>query len=373
MSATFSQTLNALQTDSPRHRLAGLAVGVLVLGLWLGWFFLAELPVYEVTPGAHLEVSSAAHPVEAPVGGRVVTQVRMVLGQEVAAGEVLVELDAEPERLRLEEELRAEGVVEVEGSQASRAERQEAQARARAAEDSAKLAEEEASRVRRLFENGVVAEMEAQRANSEALQRRAIAEALKRAASRDDFAARAQRGIRRVRVERVRREMATLEEELETNRALADGLAYELERLRIRAPVAGKLGEISTLRVGSVVRPGERVASVVPPGELRIVADYAPAAALGRIRSGQPARARLDGFPWTQYGSVPATVARVASEPRQGFIRVELAVQPDPASPIPYQHGLTGTVEVEVERASPASLVLRTVGHAVDRLARGPR
>ena len=95
---------------------------------------------------------------------------------------------------------------------------------------------------------------------------------------------------------------------------------------------------------------------------LKIVTDFLPPAALGRIQPGQPARLRLEGFPWTQYGAVSATVASVASEVRDGWVRVELAVHPDAAPPIPLQHGLPGTIEVEVDHISPATLVLRTAG-----------
>jgi Cation efflux system protein CusB domain 1 len=97
-------------------------------------------------------------------------------------------------------------------------------------------------------------------------------------------------------------------------------------------------------------------------GMLKIMTDFLPPAALGRIQPGQPARLRLDGFPWTQYGAVSATVASVASEVRDGWVWVELAVRPDAAPPIPLQHGLPGTVEVEVDRVSPTTLILRTAG-----------
>jgi multidrug resistance efflux pump len=107
---------------------------------------------------------------------------------------------------------------------------------------------------------------------------------------------------------------------------------------------------------------------VVPPGTLKIMTDFLPPAALGRIQPGQPARLRLDGFPWMQYGAVSATVASVASEVRDGWVRVELAVRPDAAPPIPLQHGLPGTVEVEVDHVPPATLVLRAAG----RLVTGP-
>jgi membrane fusion protein (multidrug efflux system) len=61
-------------------------------------------------------------------------------------------------------------------------------------------------------------------------------------------------------------------------------------------------------------------------------------------------------------------VSSVGSEIRGGRVRVELAVRPNPASPIPLQHGLPGAVEVEVERLAPVSLVLRAAG----RLVAGP-
>jgi len=55
-------------------------------------------------------------------------------------------------------------------------------------------------------------------------------------------------------------------------------------------------------------------------------------------------------------------VASVAHETRDGQIRVELSLTPDFTSAIPLQHGLSGTVEVEVERVAPVTLVLRAVG-----------
>src|SRR5207245_347264 len=77
--------------------LAGLLSAALLLGGWGAWFLLSRVAVYEVTRNARLEVDRAAHPIATPVAGRV-AMTHLVVGQEVQAGEVLVELDAEAPR-----------------------------------------------------------------------------------------------------------------------------------------------------------------------------------------------------------------------------------------------------------------------------------
>jgi membrane fusion protein (multidrug efflux system) len=119
------------------------------------------------------------------------------------------------------------------------------------------------------------------------------------------------------------------------------------------------------LRPGAVVNEGDRICDILPPGRLRAIAEFPPPAAFGRIRPGQPARLRLEGFPWAQYGSIAANVATVASEIRDGRVRVELSLARSPAYAIPLQHGLPGAVEVEVERVTPAALTLRTAGQLI--------
>ena len=74
---------------------------------------------------------------------------------------------------------------------------------------------------------------------------------------------------------------------------------------------------------------------------------------------------RLTGFPWTQYGTLPGTVAQVGGEIRDGRVRVEFLLTDHPTVPISLEHGLPGTLEVEVDRVSPATLVLRSAGQLV--------
>jgi hypothetical protein len=119
------------------------------------------------------------------------------------------------------------------------------------------------------------------------------------------------------------------------------------------------------LPLGSHITEGQRLGVILPGGTIEVVAEFSPSAAMGKIHPGQKGSMRLDGFPWAQYGAVSARVSRVAGETRDGKIRVELAVTSAPSSRIELQHGAPGTVEVEIERTSPAALLLRSAGALV--------
>ena len=146
-------------------------------------------------------------------------------------------------------------------------------------------------------------------------------------------------------------------------------LTNQVELRKVKAPTAGRVGELARVEVGSFVDEGDRLGAVVPAGEVIVVADFPPASAVGRIHRGQSAKIRLDGFPSIQYGALSATVSRVSSELREGSIRVEMTIADERPPGLPLQHGLPGTAEVEVERVSPASLVLRAAGKILGRPA----
>jgi membrane fusion protein (multidrug efflux system) len=163
-------------------------------------------------------------------------------------------------------------------------------------------------------------------------------------------------------LEALRREVAALGGQRELSLATIARLNQDIEKHVIRAPVSGVLGEVAALHPGAFVETGGVVGSIIPQGNLRIVAEFSPARVLGRMHPGQMARVRLDGYSWVQYGSLAATVTRVASEIRAGKVRVELAPTTQTPLALPLQHGLPGTVEVEVDHITPLTLTLRTVG-----------
>ena len=258
-------------------------------------------------------------------------------------GDVLVELEADAERLALSEagrrvealgpeiaavrhEIAAEEQAVDADRRASFMARDEQRAAVREAEASLGLADEEARQLARLRADGVISEIENSRARAEAERRKATAEAATAALARIETDQTTRESDRRVRIQRLRGTLTVLEGELATAGAAAKRFEYEVERRVLRAPMDGRIAEAADLRVGAVVDEGDRLAAIVPEGPLRVVAQFAPASAIGRVRVGQPARVRLIGFPWAEYGSLRARVTAVADEVRDGLVRVELGV-----------------------------------------------
>jgi membrane fusion protein (multidrug efflux system) len=379
MPSPFSRTLRSLEADRRRPRLLLLGPGVVLAALWTGWLFLARVQVVEVAEAARIEVAQRAYAVQAEVGGRVVAS-HLSLGRDVRAGDVLVEIDTEALSLSLDEQhaRRAAIAGEVAALQgelgaeedAVAGERlvagavgEEARARSRQAQVVAELTERETERSAALRESGLLSEVAAKKTEAEAAERRAAAEATRISVGRFASEYRVTQGERRVRIARLRRNIAELEGQLKLIAVTVKKLEHDIELRRVHAPADGRLGEIADLSVGSVLREGERIGVVVPADQLRVVASFLPAHAVGRIQPGQRARLRLDGFPWTQYGMLAAAVTEVGNEPRDGRIRVELAIrEAESSSLLPLTHGLTGVAEVEIERVSPATLAIRAAG-----------
>ncbi len=382
---TFDRFLKTLDADSHRPSLLGLAAAAGLLAAWAAWLVMARVSVYEVSDRARLEADRAAHVVQAPVTGRVL-RAGLTVGRTVRVGDVLVEIDAESERLQYKEEqarigavgpqldaLRAEVSAEATAIAASRDAARAAQAELRAeleeAETAERLADIELERVGRLREAGLVPEVDFLRARSSAGQRRAAAEQRRVAVTRAERDQHLREQDRQVRLERLSNEIAALEGTRATSSATAARWQHEITRRQILAPISGTIGEASVLRPGAVVNERDVLAAIVPADTVRAIAEFAPGRALGRLHPGLRGRLRLDGFPWAQYGSLPVLVSAVAGEVRNGTVRVELAVEPLRSSSIAVQHGLPGTIEIEIERVAPVTLVLRAAGRMFMRPA----
>jgi membrane fusion protein (multidrug efflux system) len=378
MATSFHRVTQTLRQDNGRLSGLGLFAGSALVCVWIFWAFHTKVTRYETTDTARVEVNGAAYPVQAAISGQVVAT-NLVLGKRVHAGDVLAELDSQSQHLQLREAqiklatidpqlrvLRAQMSAQEQGGAGERNvlafSTEEARAKYREAEAQALLADQKADRAAKLRADGLISEADAQQAIAEAKSRKAAAEDLRVAIARLEPELRVRESDRGVKLNEIAADVAELEAERATTQASIQRLEYEIERRRIRAAVDGQLSDCAVLRPGSHVTEGERIGVILPSQSLRVVAEFPPVLAFGKLRAGQPARVKLKGFPWMQYGTLQARVSRVAGEIRDGKVRVELALVSPFSSRIPLQHGLPGSVEIQVERISPAALLLRSAG-----------
>jgi multidrug resistance efflux pump len=387
MSQPFAHTLQSVGDDGVRGWLLKCACALALVAVWTAWFLLSSVPLYVATDAAQLEVDQTAYPLQSPIDGRIV-RTALVLGADVHKGDVLVDLDSDAERYQLETERRRldalgpqiakindELAVLMTGQRLSGAESQtaldEARARADEAQAAVRLAGEELTRAEKLYTQGLLSQIDLLRTRSERERRVAAAMGLAVTLDRVRAGHLVSDTDQQGRAERLRRDLLSVQSQVQTEKAVIQRLEHDVQERRILAPIDGRIGETARPHSGEFIKAGDRLATIVPSGELRAVSFFDASSAVGRIRRGQTARLRLKGFPSIQYGSIRATVAIVGEEAHDRTIRVELNLEPHGQSPVSFQHGMPATAEIEVDRVSPAQLVFRSTGYWLMSNSRG--
>jgi multidrug resistance efflux pump len=386
MNDVFSRTFRALE----RQRVIPywvLGCGVVMLAAWCAWATWSEVTLYATTSEARLEANQAVRPLTFDLSGRV-SAVHVEVGQRVARDELLLELatedlqnridQTEARRRALSTELEAltKRIAAVEAGAlphraALRAAERQAAARQDEAAGNAEHTSRELMRATALLDAGAGSMQERDEIEARLRSARADVEIQSAASRQRASEALAAESDRRVLLEELREQAARTQGRLAETALELTRLQDQLGQHRIRAPVAGVVGELAGLQVGDAVEAHSRVGTIIPRAASVVVAYFPPDVAQGRLCRGQTANVRFDGFPWTEYGLLRTRVEEVAAEPRDGKIRVELAIEPGRPPPVALEHGLTGSVEVALERVTPAQLLLRLAG-LVSRPLPGP-
>lgn len=385
MAYPFERTLRSLNGyESGTRVLLILLIGLGFGGL-LAWSVGARVPVVKVSSQARIEPHNAVHRIEPPAAGRVVRSL-LNLDEEVKKGDLLIEFDSQTERLALEQ-----SKATIQGLEQELSVIKDQIANKRAELSSSSQVDEVAVREAEIREGELVprhklAEQRAELAQKSPPGSISELEKLERATEADSlgFASRAQSlAIVRLRREQavrrqtldaqvlgLKREQLRIESRLRELNVERERLALLIEKKHYRAPASGRLVDVAELGAGAFIADGQRLGTILATdAQVRVRARF-PKEMVGNLRAGQTAQLKLDGFPWTIYGTVPAKVTRVGTEPGitatpeaiPGTVRVELdlGVPSDPR--IELQHGMTATVEVEVDRVSPIALLMRAIG-----------
>jgi membrane fusion protein (multidrug efflux system) len=362
-----------------------VALGALGLAGLVAWAVGARVPVMKVSSQGRIEPHNAVYRLEPLGAGRVVRSM-LNLDEEVKKGDLLIEFDTRAERLELEQskataaaaeqelavvrdqvankkaELAASNLVDEVAIREALEKEGEIVPRHRLAEQRAQLAQKSPS--------GSISELEK-------LERLTDVDALDHASRSQSLAIvriRREQAVRRqtasAQLLGLRREELRIEGQLRELKVAIDRSEYQIEKKHYLAPASGRLVDVAELAAGDFIAEGQRLGTILASdAEVRVRARF-PKEMTGIIQPGQTAQLKLDGYPWTIYGTVPAKVTRVGTEPGiaatpeaiPGTVRVELDIQTPADKRIQLRHGLTASVEIEVARVSPVALLMRAIG-----------
>lgn len=397
MAYPFERTLRSLNGYESKTRILLVVLVAFGVAGFVTWAVAARVPVMKVSSQGRIEPHNAIYRLEPPAAGRVARSL-LNLDQEVKEGDLLIEFDTRAEQLELEQNKATTAAAEQELAiidQQIANKKNEHQANGQVDAVAVQEAEEKA---RELAPRQKLAAQRAELAANSPTGSISELEKLERSTDLDalDFASREQRlAITRIKREQsvkhetlvaqllgLEREQLRLQGQLRELKVASDKLHYQIEKKHYRAPASGKLVDVVELAPGDFITDGQRLGSILASdAEVRVRARF-PKEMVGMIAPGQLARLKVDSFPWTIYGTVPARVSRVGTEPGiaatpeaiPGTVRVELDLLPVRDPRIQLQHGMTVSVEVEVARVSPVALLLRAIGEwdASDRTPRDP-
>jgi HlyD family type I secretion membrane fusion protein len=175
-----------------------------------------------------------------------------------------------------------------------------------------------------------------------------------------------------------RRELAKIDEQLEKARRM-----HEL--IELRSPRKAVVLDVAHKSTGSVAEKAENLVTLVPldaPLEAQV---EIPAKEIGFVREGDPARIKLEAFPFQKHGVVEGVVTSVSEDAfskdspqgspqinyraRIEIVKTELREVPKDFRLIP---GMTLTAEVKVGKRRIISYLLYPVIRALDESMREP-
>jgi multidrug efflux pump subunit AcrA (membrane-fusion protein) len=91
-------------------------------------------------------------------------------------------------------------------------------------------------------------------------------------------------------------------------------IATELKPTPILAPISGKIQDLNLRNHLQVVRPGDRIAQIVPASSYLDIKASVAISDIDNVKVGQTVQMRVSACPYTDYGVVSGTVREVSAD-----------------------------------------------------------
>ena len=114
--------------------------------------------------------------------------------------------------------------------------------------------------------------------------------------------------------EEAQAEMTKAQEELDTEiEVLRDSLQV-LEEKRLLSPTEGKINNINVTTIGGVVKPGETIMQILPTSSDLVIDVKVSPADIAYVQEGQSATVKLDAYDYSIFGAMNGTVSYISPD-----------------------------------------------------------
>lgn len=237
-----------------------------------------------------------------------------------------------------------------------------------------RLAEKELAILKPLLKAGVVSEMEAIRAEKEALKASGEAAGLKFAMPSIETAIEELRDKRKqIRINFNTEAQAELNQYLDqlakisqTSGALED----RLDRTQVRSPVNGTVKQVMLNTLGGVVQPGMDLISIVPLEDSLLIETKVRPSDIARLYPGQKAMVKFTAYDFTIYGGLEAELVHISAdsishENDESFYLVRVKTYQNNLgsldNPLPIIPGMVAEVDILTGKKTLLSYLLKPI------------
>ncbi len=114
--------------------------------------------------------------------------------------------------------------------------------------------------------------------------------------------------------EEAQAEMTKAQEELDTELEQLRDRRQVLEEKRLMAPTDGKIKNINVTTIGGVVKPGEVILQILPTSSDLVIDAKVSPADIAYVKEGQDATVKLDAYDYSIFGAMEGTVSYISPD-----------------------------------------------------------
>ncbi|WP_333613018.1 HlyD family efflux transporter periplasmic adaptor subunit [Psychrobacter sp.] len=114
--------------------------------------------------------------------------------------------------------------------------------------------------------------------------------------------------------EEAQAEMTKAQEELDTELEQLRDRVQVLEEKRLMAPTDGKIKNINVTTIGGVVKPGEVILQILPTSSDLVIDAKVNPADIAYVKEGQDATVKLDAYDYSIFGAMEGTVSYISPD-----------------------------------------------------------